>query len=305
VLLILAFGFIFFKVGHTFSLVGDGNFWTNSESEDNYNEENRIDVLVLGIRGADDELYGGTLADSIMILSIKTDQKKVAMISIPRDLYVKIPRHADLSEKINYAYAFGENKNIGGINIMKEAVENVTGINIDYAIVVDFNTFKELVDSVGGIDIHLDKEFVETSQWGWEFRVPAGDNHMDGDTALYYARSRFSTDDFDRARRQQEIILALKDKMTSLGVLTNPLKLNSIFNSIGKGVKTNIDLATGLKLIKYSDYFTGGNLIREVIRTGDNGLLQAGTVDGKYVLYPKAGLDNFTEIKKEIRNIFE
>jgi len=303
--LIISFGFIFFKVGHTFSLVGDGNFWTNDKQNDDYNEKDRIDILILGIRGADDELYGGTLADSIMILSIKTDKKKAAVISIPRDLYVKIPRHSNLKEKINYAYAFGENKNVGGINITKEAVENVTGINIDYALVIDFNTFKDLIDSVGGIDIFLDKEFVEKSQWGWEFRVPAGENHMDGETALYYARSRFSTNDFDRARRQQEIIVALKNKLTSMGVLANPLKLNKIFDSIENGVKTNLDFTTSLKLIKYSDYFSSDRLIKKVLDTSEKGPLQAGTVDGQYVLYPKAGLGNFTDIRKEIRNIFE
>ncbi len=303
--LIIFFGFIFFKVGHTFSLVGDGNFWTTDTKKDNYNEKNRIDILILGIRGEDDEFYGGTLADSIMLLSIKTDTKKSAIISIPRDLYVKIPRHNNLKEKINYAYAFGENKNIGGINIMKEVVENVAGINIDYAVVIDFNTFLDLIDSVGGIDIYLEKEFLEKSQWGWEFRVPAGKNHMNGATALYYARSRFSTNDFDRARRQQEIIVALKDKLTSMGVLTNPIKLNKIFNSIGKGVKTNIDFTTGLKLIKYVSYFEDGKLTKKILDTSENGLLQAGTVDGKYVLYPKAGLGNFSDIKKEIRSIFK
>jgi len=303
--LIISFGFIFFKVGHTFSLVSDGNFWTINKQEDNYNEKNRIDILILGIRGAKDELYGGTLADSIMLLSLKTDTKKAALISIPRDLYVKIPRHNNLKEKINYAYAFGENKNIGGINIMKEVVQNVTGVNIDYAVVVDFSTFKDLIDSVGGIDIYLKKEFVEKSQWGWEFRVPAGENHMNGDTALYYARSRFSTNDFDRARRQQEIIVALKDKLTTMGVLTNPIKLNKIFNSIGKGVKTNINFTTALKLIKYTDYLSNDKLIKKVLDTSKTGPLQAGTIDGKYVLYPKAGLGNFTDIKKEIRNIFE
>lgn len=240
-----------------------------------------------------------------MLISIKTDKNKIALISLPRDLYAKIPKHAGLREKINYAYAFGENKGIGGINLSKQVVENITGVNIDYAVVVNFQAFEDLINAVGGVDIYLQEEFVETSQWGWEFRLPAGKNTLDGETALYYVRSRFSTDDFDRARRQQEVILALKEKLTSAGVLTNPVKLNNIFNAIGDNVKTNIDFKTGLKLLKYAKYMNEKDLIRKVLDTSKDGLLQAGIVDGMYVLYPKAGLDNFSEIKKEIRGIFD
>ncbi len=304
IFVLIFFLFLFLKAGNTFSLVTDDKFWDKKENE-NYNEKNRIDILLLGIRGDDNENYGGTLADAIMLISIKTDKNKIALISLPRDLYAKIPKHAGLREKINYAYAFGENKGIGGINLSKQVVENITGVNIDYAIVVNFQAFEDLINAVGGVDIYLQEEFVETSQWGWEFRLPAGKNTLDGETALYYVRSRFSTDDFDRARRQQEVILALKEKLTSAGVLTNPVKLNNIFNAIGDNVKTNIDFKTGLKLLKYAKYMNEKDLIRKVLDTSKDGLLQAGIVDGMYVLYPKAGLDNFSEIKKEIRGIFD
>jgi len=305
VFVILFFGAIFLKAGNTFSLVSDNSFWNTKEEKDNYNEKDRIDILILGIRGEEDEEYGGTLTDSIMILSIKTDLKKSALISLPRDLYAKIPKHGGLREKINYAYAFGENKGINGIDLSRQVVESITGINIDYAVVIDFKTFENLIDAVGGITISLEEDFVEKSQWGWEFRVPKGDNLLDGKTALYYARSRFSTNDFDRSRRQQEIILALKDKILSMGVLANPVKINEIFNSIGKGVKTNIDLSTGIKLIKYSKYMEGDNMEKKILDTTENGLLQQGKINGIYVLYPKAGLDNFTDIKNDIRGIFE
>ncbi len=304
VFLFVASMLLFLKAGNTFSLVSNNSFWEKNQTEDNYNEKDRIDILILGIRGEDDENYGGTLTDSIMLMSIKTDQNKVALISLPRDLYAKIPKHAGLREKINYAYAFGENKGIGGINLSKQVVENITGVNIDYAVVVNFQAFEDLINAVGGIDIYLKKEFVETSQWGWEFRLPAGKNTLDGETALYYARSRFSTDDFDRARRQQEIILALKEKLLSAGVLANPVKLNNIFNVIGDNIKTNIDFKTGVKLLKYAKYMDE-NMTKKVLSTQDDGLLQQGKIDGIYVLYPKAGLDNFEEIKKEIRSIFD
>lgn len=296
---VLFFALVFFKVGHTFSLVS-GSLW----ERDSYNEKDRVDILILGKRGADDEMYGGNLTDTMMILSIKTDQNKVALISMPRDLYVQIPRH-NSREKINYAYAFGENKGIGGIKLSKEVVENVTGIVIDYAIVVDFDTFEKTIDAVGGIDVYLEKDFVETSQWGWEFRIPAGKNTLNGKTALYYVRSRFSTNDFDRTRRQQDVIIALKNKILNIGVLANPIKLNDILNSLGDGVETNINLTTGLGLIKYLKYMDNNHLIKKTFDLSDNSLIQSGTIDNMYVLYPKAGLDNYTDIRKDIRTIFD
>ncbi len=302
---VLFFAIIFLKVGYTFSLVGDKGLFSDPIVDDGYEEKNRIDILILGIRGGDDTEYGGTLADSIMILSIKPDLKKAALISLPRDIYAKIPRHNNRREKINYAYAFGENKGIGGLNLSKQVVESITGIVIDYVVVVDFKTFENLIDTVGGIDIYLKNEFVEKTQWGWEFRLPAGENNLNGKTALYYARSRFSSNDFDRSRRQQDIIVALKNKMLSTGVLTNPLKVNKILNQIGEGVNTNIDFATSLGLLKYVKYLDKDHLIKKVFDTTKNGLLQDGKIDGIYVLYPKAGLDDFSEIKKEIRGIFK
>ncbi|MBI3671522.1 LCP family protein [Candidatus Azambacteria bacterium] len=297
--------FVFFKAGHTLSLVnGAGQLW-DSIVDDGYVEKNRIDILILGIRGAEDTQYGGTLTDSIMILSIDTKKNETALISVPRDIYTVIPRHDGKREKMNYAYAFGESKGIGGMNLSKQVVEKVTGIVVDYVVVIDFKTFEKLIDTVGGVDLTLDKDFVETSQWGYTFKVPAGKNTLNGETALYYTRSRFSTDDFDRARRQQDVIMALKDKLLNMGVLMNPIKLNEIFDAIGQGVKTNINLATGLELMKYSKYMDKTHLKREVIDASENGLLQAGKVDGAYVLYPKAGLDNFTDIKNEVRNIFQ
>ncbi|MEK7453188.1 MAG: LCP family protein [Patescibacteria group bacterium] len=297
--------FIFLKAGYTFSLISsDYTFWQSS-IDDGYEERDRIDILILGMRGDDDVQYGGTLTDSIMILSIDTKNNKTAFISIPRDLYTKIPRHDNKREKINFAYAFGENKKIGGLNISKDVIESITGIVIDYAVAIDFKTFENLIDVVGGIDVYLNKEFTEASQWGFEFTIPAGKNTIDGKTALYYARSRFSTDDFDRSRRQQDVLVSLKNKLLNTGVLVNPLKINEIFNSIGKGVKTNIDFTTSLRLIKYIKYMDSAHLTRKIIDASENGLLQAGKIDDSYVLYPKIGLDNFTDIKEEIRGIFK
>lgn len=119
--------------------------------------------------------------------------------------------------------------NGGGIDMAEKVISKITGIYIDKTVVFDFSAFKEIVDAVGGIDIYLEKPFKESSQWGYEFSLPAGNNHLNGEQALYYVRSRYSTNDFDRARRQQEVIIAIKNKALTLGFLTNPLKINSCF----------------------------------------------------------------------------
>ena len=93
---------------------------------------------------------------------------------------------------------------------MKELVSKITGVYIDKAVILDFFSFEKIIDQVGGIDIVLENPFEEKQQWGYEFSLPAGPNHLDGKNALYYARSRFSSSDFDRSRRQQEVMFALK-----------------------------------------------------------------------------------------------
>lgn len=296
-------GFFLLKVGKTFSLI-NGNFWKRIIQIDNYREKNRLDILILGVRGKDDsEDFGKYLTDTILVLSVKTDENRAAIISIPRDLYVRVPRH-DRMERINFAYAHGKNLNGDGLDMAKRVVEEVTGIEIDYVAAVDFSAFKKLIDMVGGIDVYVPREFVETSQWGWEFKVPQGMNHMNSETALYYARSRYSTSDFDRARRQQDIIMALGDKLSRKEILANPLKLNAVLDSISEGVDTDIDFISMLSMIKYADILKTDQLQKVVLDDAEDGLLVSSNINGSYVIYPKAGMENYTQIKEKFRNIF-
>src|SRR3989338_10786044 len=245
----IVFSFLFAKVEKTFSLINN-RLGKRTVHIDNYQEKNRTDILMLGLRGKDDLENGGLLTDTIMLLSIDTSDDKAAMISIPRDLYVRIPGLGKM-EKINFAYAHGKGRDGDGLNASRQAVEKVTGVNIDYVVAVDFESFISLIDTIGGIDVYVPREFTETSQWDWEFRVPKGMNHMNSQTALYYARSRYSTSDFDRSRRQQDILMAIAGKALSLKILSNPVKLNAILASLSKGLDTDIDFISMLNLIKY------------------------------------------------------
>lgn len=305
-LVVLFVGFFVFRVGYTFSFINGGILGKTItiNSSDAPEEKNRIDILIVGLRGEGDVEAGDYLTDTMMVLSIKTDTKKAALISIPRDLYVQIPRYGKM-EKINFAYAYGEAAYKDGLSLSRLAVERVTGITIDYTAAINFPTFINVIDALGGIDVYVPKDFSEAEQWGNEFFVPKGWNHFNSETALYYARSRYSSSDFDRARRQHDILMAVAKKATGLGVLANPVKLNRMLDSIATGVKTDIGFLDMVRLLGYAKSITGDSLARAVLDDSEKGLLVSGFSNGAYILYPKAGMENYREIHELFRGIFK
>jgi polyisoprenyl-teichoic acid--peptidoglycan teichoic acid transferase len=162
-------------------------------------------------------------ADTIILIRTDPDNHKIALLSIPRDLRVEIPRHG--TEKINAAYAFG------GPTLALKTVERVTGLRMNHVVVVDFSTFGEVVDALGGVTINVPRPILsnkfecprhtqaQCARWpGWRFRK--GPQTMDGRTALIYSRIREnqlnpSESDFTRGERQQAVIQAIADKTTS------------------------------------------------------------------------------------------
>jgi LCP family protein required for cell wall assembly len=253
-------------------------------------ESNRLDILVLGMRGADDP-DGGMLTDTIMLVSLDQTTKKGSMVSIPRDLYVRIT--SEKQDKINSAY---ENLGLSGV---KKLVSQITGVYIDYAVVFDFSAFKEIVDTLGGVDITLDKPFTEQSQWGYEFSLPAGQNHLTGETALYYVRSRYSTSDFDRAWRQQQVIMAIKQKALSLNILSDPGNILNLMNIVRKHMKTDYNLSNISGMIQLTEQLNGSKIRRSVLTTEN--FLTEDHVNGMYVLLPFGG--NFQELKKYFASV--
>ena len=289
----------------TFSLINSRMFarMFQVDNENGYHEEERTDILVMGLRGNGDVLNGEYLTDTLMVLSIKTDTNRAALLSIPRDLYVRVPGLGKM-EKINFAYAYGVAAYRDGLELVERTVERVTGIDIDYAAAVDFTAFMKLIDMVGGVDVSVPHDFVESAQWGFEFRVPKGMNHMSGETALYYTRSRYSTSDFDRARRQQDVMIALGNKIMNLGVLASPVRLGRMLDALSEGVDTNIDFISLLNLVKYTNVVKESDVYRMVLDDSPDGLLVSGYANSAYVLYPRAGIENYGEIKDTFRNIF-
>jgi polyisoprenyl-teichoic acid--peptidoglycan teichoic acid transferase len=185
---------------------------------------NASNILVLGADTGSKSRRGTQgRADSIVLIRTDPDHHKIALLSIPRDLRVDIPRHG--AEKINASYAFG------GPTLAIKTVERVTGLQINHVVVVDFSTFGEVVDALGGVTINVPRPILsnkfecprhtqaECARWpGWRFRK--GKQTMDGHAALIYSRIREnqlnpSESDFTRGERQQAVIRAMADKTTS------------------------------------------------------------------------------------------
>jgi LCP family protein required for cell wall assembly len=275
-------------------------------SDDQYpmptQEPDRLDVVILGIRGGTQEEIvneGGLLTDTIQIVSVDKKTNKAAMISIPRDLMVNM---LGVNGKINEVYERGLAKN-NGIGLVKDIVSRITGVYIDKVIVFDFDAFQHIVDEIGGIDIVLDKPFDEPTQWGYPFHLPVGKNHLDGQSALYYVRSRYSSSDFDRARRQQEIVKAIKLKAEQNGFLSNPLKISDLLNKVKNDIKTDFQIWDISDLIKVASQFKSDSQIKDVVIDTTNLLYETKNSKDEYILVPKG--DNFDGIKKMFQDIID
>lgn len=290
--------------GNLFSFLRDSNQQLKGQSE------GRTNILILGMGGT--KHPGGMLSDTMIVLSINWQTKKLAMLSIPRDLYVPIPDYG--SAKINNAYAHGEQNpktTGGGGELSSQTVSTVFGIPIHYFVRLDFEGFKKIVDTVGGLDITVEKDLYDplypaANMIDYDpFRIKAGLQHMDGNLALKYARSRETTSDFDRSRRQQQVIAALKEKVLTLNILTNPKKVSDLMNAVGDHVRTNLSIEEIKSLWDAIKTIDTSNIINKFLDTSADSPLTSTQDSRGYIIIPKKGTNNFTDLQAIAKNIFE
>ena len=265
--------------------------------------DGRVNILLLGIGG--DGHDGGNLSDTIMVMSIDPQTKDVAMLSIPRDLYVKIPGYG--YGKINSANAQG------GPALAEKVVSKVLDIPIHYYMQVDFSGFKQAVDAVGGVDINVPTALrdpaypCETGYKYCPYYQPAGQIHMSGLSALRYARCRHGNcgDDIGRAARQQVVIAALRVKALSIGTLTNPLKLGGLIDALGGHVKTDLQLNDMKKLAVIAKDVDPTKIVNKVPQfSGPDAILTTITNNAGDVLVPKAGEFDYSDLQNLAHSIF-
>ncbi len=273
-------------------------------------KEGRINIMLLGISG---EKSGKNLTDTILIISINTNTNKVAFLSLPRDFYATLPDEK-YSSKINTFYQHGLDKN-EGIEPLKSAVENITGIPIQYWAIADFEGFKKIIDNIGGINVQVERDIYDPRypgpNYSYEtFEIKKGLHHMDGDTALKYARERHADPegDFGRARRQQQVIQAAKNKAFSLQTFLNVFTLNKLLNTLESHFKTNIELEEMESFLTLSKNVDSQNVITKVVDAWEKESLlkvshiQAGDIR-VFILIPRVG--NYSEIRDLAQNIFD
>ncbi len=268
--------------------------------------DSRINILLIGIGGSGHP--GGQLADTIEVLSINPKDKTAVILSIPRDLRVPIPGFG--SGKINSAHSIGvsnKKKTGGGSELLKKTVTEVLDLPIHYYIRIDFSGFIKFIDALGGIDINVQKAiadpyYPDENMKGYSpFYVKAGQQHMSGKTALKYARSRETTSDFDRSRRQQEIMLAVKNKALSLGILTNPKKVSDIVKVLGDHLRTDLQLDEIQRLFDLVKDLDTSEVVTKVLDSSTDGPLVASSKGG-YYLVPRTG--NFKEVQRIAHELF-
>jgi LCP family protein required for cell wall assembly len=286
--------------------------FNNSKRAELKGEKNgRINMLLLGIAG--EGKPGTNLTDTIMIASINTKTNKVALMSLPRDLYVNIADSAS-SSKINSIYQIGINQNKNAEPLIK-TIEKMIGDQIHYYTVLNFDGFESIIDDIGGITITNERDIYDPKypgpNYSYElFELKKGTHVLDGPTALKYARQRHGDPegDFGRAKRQQQVLQAVKTKVFSKKTLFNVLRLNKIIKTLENNLKTNMTLKEMESLYFLTQELDTHNITNTVVDAWKkDSILRVSHLyfeNGRmFILVPRVG--NFSEIQEMSKNIFD
>jgi len=231
--------------------------------------------------------------DTLIVMSLRYRQNAVTLLSIPRDLYVYIPGW--MMQRINTAYQHGELEGYpgGGSSLLKETILYNLGIRVDHIAIVDFDGFRNAIDILGGIDVPLSCPFTDwriidpndsdqdPENWN-SYTIGPGLVHMDGDLALWYARSRQRSNDFDRARRQQQILRAVHSRARMLKVIP---RIPELYKKMSQSVVTDMTISDALTFVPI-----GLNMKADSIRSyyiNDQFVRPWKTSTGEAVLLPR------------------
>lgn len=300
------FGGSIFGVLHTTHLKGENR--------------GRVNILLAGNSADDPGHNGATLTDSIMIVSIDTRNHTAFLMSIPRDLWVDIPGGGH--QKINAVYNVGQEDKFdkpgypkGGMGLLENVVQENFDIPIDYYALVDYSALRDSVNAIGGVNftVHssdprgLYDPSIDYKTHGPLVRLSNGTHKLNGQQALDLARARgdaygsygFGKSDFQRTQDQRELLIALKNKAFTPGVIANPAKLTSLFDAVGGNVKTDMTLSEVHRLYDLVKLINSKNIKSLSLSdaNGKNLLTSYTTRDGESALIPAAGIDEFSAIQ--------
>lgn len=244
---------------------------TSADAPDWGNQE-RVNVLVMGVDRRPDETMDSTVRTDVMeIISIDPYTKSASMLGIPRDLWVPIPlgNNQVTYERVNAANVVGVLRKHpgGGAALAKETVQYNLGVRINYYLMLDFDGFRSLIDTLGGVDIHVEKTLIDnqypTDYYGTQrVVIEAGDQRMNGEVALQYARSRHADSDFGRMKRQQQVMLAVRERLLRLDMLP---KLPQLWGQFHDAIRTDMGLGDALNLAKVAREVNTDNIVGKTL----------------------------------------
>lgn len=211
-----------------------------SQKQEASSSRNTVNVLIVGL----DNVEGGSRTDAIALAIFDAENKGLRIASIPRDSRVYIPKRG--WDKINHAYVYG------GINLLRETLVNLTGMPVDYFVKINYRSFPRIVDILGGIDIYVEKRLHYNDYSGKLFiNIPAGQQHMDGKTALGYVRFRHDPlGDIGRVRRQQKFIDIMMKKIKTPAILP---RIPAIVTELYDSIDTDLAPLEALKLVQFAN----------------------------------------------------
>jgi LCP family protein required for cell wall assembly len=284
----------------------------------------RVNILLAGNSADDPGHDGANLTDSVLVMSIDTKNNTAFLLSVPRDLWVDIPNNG--YNKINDAYVVGQNDNFsqsgyfpGGMGQLQQIIQKDFGISLDYYALIDYAALKDAVNAVGGITINIQSSdprgiydpSIDYSTHMALAKYTNGIHVLDGQQALDLARARgdaygsygFPDSDFNRTEHQRQMLVALKQKAETVGVLSNPATLTSLADAIGNNVKDNFTLSEVHRLFDLVKPINS-NSIQSLSLNNVNGkdlLSNFTSSGGEDALIPAAGLNDYSQIQEFVK----
>jgi len=277
---------------------------------------NRINVLLLGIAGTGKP--GQNLTDTILIASINPETYQVSLMSLPRDLFVNVPG-TRYQTKLNSIYQMGLNDNgndtAEAIELLKKTIEEITGQEINYYAILNFDGFEKIINDVDGVNVMNERDILDNRypgpNYSYEtFELAKGFHHLDGATALKYVRTRHNDPegDFGRAKRQQQVMQSVKNSVFSAKTLLNVFAVNDLFNTVGDNLKTNITLEETDAFLELSKKLDTNNINNVVVDAWQpESLLKVSHINygnlRAFVLIPR--VSGYQEVRELAANIFD
>lgn len=281
-----------------------GNFFDLIRTDPLATDSNgRTNVLVFGM-SPDDRKEDPYLTDSIILLSVDQETNDAFMVSFPRDLWVRYdePCIVGYQGKLNAAYLCGSNQgknHEAGVKALKSKITEISGLDIQYHVSLNWNVLIKVVDTLGGVEVDLPEAVRDPMT---KLRLPSGKSHINGEEALALSRSRYgvSGGDFGRGLNQQRVIKAVLEKASSSGTLSNIGKVTSLVDALGNNLNTSIEMREVRSFMDVASNIDPDGVESLDLADRENPLVMTSSRNGQSVVVPVLGTTDFSGIHKAI-----